>query len=742
MAVVNMDYLFDKLQEYIDTRIESTEFSLKELFDKYGVKIVAENIAQVVTVANSIVEVRLVAHNIGDVINCSDNMAYIKVAPEMAEEAIKAAKAATARKDEARYYKNQAHDWATEEEDVPVNDYMHPIGFSAYHWAQKASVFNPEDFYNVHGDVMEDDVDFGGYRGFDIGPAVNGDDVPQYQQVVAVTGDVMTGNLIIDGAYASVVGPSFINTLNEGGIHIQTRSGTHHVAIDLDHTTGAFDFKFNDDISFTAQPNLAPMTPYAPTEDEQLTRKDYVDTGLELKYDKTGGPITGNVDISGTLDVVGNIATDSILAIGVDGNGDSAVHFNHNNGDEGVFRYNNTAREFQINDLNGADQKVWHSGNFDATLHNHDDLYYRETEFLGVSAGVPDGGKPIVLNSQGVIDVSMLETSTFVPIGAWDPSAGTEYPDTTGVDFGSFWYVDEIVNPTGQLPTGEDYYEFATDPSTYDGVFPASLIGKQITVGDFMVWSSTGWGIMAGEMNPMLYYKLDGTNALTAPFAGGGEQLKNIAPGTEAGDAVEYSQISGLATSYLRLDGTTPMEAPLNGGGFSMINVANGAQDTDAVNLSQLNLKADITYVDSENAVQDTAIATAQSTADDAQTAIDTHEADLDNPHGVTTVQIGAEPDLGLGAKEQILATNIAGTGKEWIDVPISLPDATGKQFNELTTDGSAEDAAEWSPFRITPKSIAEDVTVVAGSNATVGSFTLEDTFSITVEDGASLIIV
>ena len=86
--------------------------------------------------------------------------------------------------------------------------------------------------------------------------------------------------------------------------------------------------------------------------------------------------------------------------------------------------------------------------------------------------------------------------------------------------------------------------------------------------------------------------------------------------------------------------------------------------------------------------------------------------------------------------------TNILFDDGVYRPVPISLPDATGKAFNELSTDGSASDAAEWSPFRMTPKSIDMDYTIPTGSNATIGSFTLADTFTITVEDGASLIVV
>jgi hypothetical protein len=50
------------------------------------------------------------------------------------------------------------------------------------------------------------------------------------------------------------------------------------------------------------------------------------------------------------------------------------------------------------------------------TDHSHDDLYYQESEFINTSAGVGDAGKPIVLDSNGMIDDTMIDyTSTGSP---------------------------------------------------------------------------------------------------------------------------------------------------------------------------------------------------------------------------------------------------------------------------------------------------------------------------------------
>ena len=71
--------------------------------------------------------------------------------------------------------------------------------------------------------------------------------------------------------------------------------------------------------------------------------------------------------------------------------------------------------------------------------------------------------------------------------------------------------------------------------------------------------------------------------------------------------------------------------------------------------------------------------------------------------------------------------------------VVTGLQNQAGKTNNELTTDGTD---AYWSPFRITPDTLSTDYTITAGQNATIGSFTLEDGHTITVETGARMIVV
>ncbi len=145
--------------------------------------------------------------------------------------------------------------------------------------------------------------------------------------------------------------------------------------------------------------------------------------------------------------------------------------------------------------------------------------FFLTSEFINASTGPSDAGKPIVLNSAGEIDDTMIGMTTFYYVGEFTPTAGTEYPDTTGENPGAFWSVAGVDDSAGYTFTGGD------------------LTGKTAYNGDFMIFGSSGWGLRASDMDPSMYYRLDGTQPLTADFAAGGFQLKNVADPADAQDA-------------------------------------------------------------------------------------------------------------------------------------------------------------------------------------------------------------
>ena len=168
--------------------------------------------------------------------------------------------------------------------------------------------------------------------------------------------------------------------------------------------------------------------------------------------------------------------------------------------------------------------------------------YYKKTDFIDESVGVTDAGKPIVLNAQGLIDEDMLPINAFSLQGLFTPSGGTlvgEYPDTTGVEFGAFWGIENVDNITG--------YEFTA--------VGGDLFGDTILNGDTMFWTKSGWTINRGAVNGELYYKLDGSRPLLNDFNGGGFEIKAIADGVDLTDAVTVQQwntkFDGLASSGL-----------------------------------------------------------------------------------------------------------------------------------------------------------------------------------------------
>jgi hypothetical protein len=239
--------------------------------------------------------------------------------------------------------------------------------------------------------------------------------------------------------------------------------------------------------------------------------------------------------------------------------------------------------------------------------HNHDNVYFKRDEFIATSAGIDDAGKPIILNSKGLVDASMLDMdSGFTNQGDFTPTDTAEYPDTTGLPSGSFWTVVGVDNTNGYTFTGGD------------------LAGETAHNGNLMVWAGDSWSLRVSDINPFEYYKLDGSQAITGPFAGGGQQLKNIAPATENGDAVEWSQVSSMATDYVRHDGSTIMTGSLDMGNNRVIQLAEPTQTNDAVTKQYVDTTTDPV-----------------GSADAVQTNLDTHTSDTANPHSVTKDQVG-----------------------------------------------------------------------------------------------------
>ncbi len=234
---------------------------------------------------------------------------------------------------------------------------------------------------------------------------------------------------------------------------------------------------------------INPQYPTAPVDDADLANKAYIDS-TNSTQDST---------IAGKEPDLGDPATDgqvlSSTALGVRSwvNQTAAAPVDSVNGETGVV--------------------VLDAGDVGA---------FATTEFIDsptTSNPVDDIGSPIILDAQGKINQAFLDFNSFRPIAPWNPADPAnpiwdpvnepegEYPDPTGSTFGDFWWVD------GLVAMGAEPYTF----------IEGDLIGTEINDGDFMVWGVHGWFKMVSEMNPLLYYKLDGTSAITNTFAGGNQ---------------------------------------------------------------------------------------------------------------------------------------------------------------------------------------------------------------------------
>ncbi len=165
---------------------------------------------------------------------------------------------------------------------------------------------------------------------------------------------------------------------------------------------------------------------------------------------------------------------------------------------------------------------------------------YLKTDHIQVSNGAVDGGKPIVLDSDGKIDTSMIDVSTFYYVGSFTPTPGdytTEYPDTTGENHGAFWVTEGVDDTNG--------YTFTSD------CIECTLKDETIYNGDFMVWGVGGWSIMRSVMNPGLYIKKDKSVAFdnnSNPLIVNG-LISNVDDGVSNTDAVNVQQLNdGLST--------------------------------------------------------------------------------------------------------------------------------------------------------------------------------------------------
>jgi hypothetical protein len=165
------------------------------------------------------------------------------------------------------------------------------------------------------------------------------------------------------------------------------------------------------------------------------------------------------------------------------------------------------------------------------------DSIFMKSEYIATSVGTADSGKPIITNQSGKIDSSLLTIDSLHYIAGFTPDdtnpPTSEYPDTTGYTYGAFWVVSG-------LPTIQSGYTFQS----------GDLIGQTVYNGDYMIFTESGWDRIDTGINILDLYLLDGSQAITGPFAGGGQQFKNAADATDDQDLVTKKQYETFVTNY------------------------------------------------------------------------------------------------------------------------------------------------------------------------------------------------
>ena len=78
--------------------------------------------------------------------------------------------------------------------------------------------------------------------------------------------------------------------------------------------------------------------------------------------------------------------------------------------------------------------------------------------------------------------------------------------------------------------------------------------------------------------------------------------------------------------------------------------------------------------------------------------------------------------------------------GQDWEEI-LGMPDETGSDHMTVSTYGVKKDSF-WTPVVISPDVVAVDFALVSGSNGSIVSPTISDGVTITIPDGAVLVIL
>ena len=565
MAIANMNELFDKLQEYIDKKIEGVEGGLKELFDEYELKAILPYLNEIKTVADNLEIIIPVGSNITSIVKVAgikDEIIAVPAEVDRIEFEVARAESLVTKSHE---YVESAHNWAQENHGVVVEDGDH-IGYSSFHWAIEArdAVYQitwrggwdptsgSKPIPNAHGDYWlvtragqynNTEVFYAGdwliwYDGGD-GPAqwIHKKEAVHWLQIVGkpamftpkphMHSEYVKKENLVPYSTGSTEAGYPIKLWVDGTIHNsmiklpvtyivgEWTPGPSDEYPDLtDHTTGA---------SWLIH-GVPVASGYTFFEGDLAARKVrngdviiYSKEGWIIQYDKllpeTYLKRSGEYPMWGDLQMNTNKITG--LEDGVEDDDAATI------GQLGVVT---------------------------------EDVYTKD-EYLPFSQGVDDAGKPIVLNRWGLVDPSMIAFTSLNPVGDWDPDKdpNNEYPPfDSNTEPGSMWYIYGVDTTLG--------YTFKE----------GDLKDRTVYNGDWIVRGQDQWFAAYIQIQPEDFYRLDGTNPLTSDFNTGGYKISRIADAIEDDDATSKLQVETMILSRAPLKHTHTIDDIPHGPGSGL----------------------------------------------------------------------------------------------------------------------------------------------------------------------------
>jgi len=240
----------------------------------------------------------------------------------------------------------------------------------------------------------------------------------------------------------------------------------------------------------------------------------------DLKLVLTGTPpIEGEIVYATDTDEFGWLASNGVNIIWTNFETPNSIDWGNLTGDIQLQLDLKAALDDKANLIHGHD--IADVQDLTSELNNR----YLKTEHIQVSNGAGDANKPVITNANGLLDNSMIASAKFTLLGNWTPTNGAKYPSVIGLITGDFYHISGVDANNGYLYLTGD------------------LITQTIFNGDQLTWSTNGWIIVQGNVNPDAYLRLDGTTVMINDLDVGNNFINLIKDGVLPTDGVSKLQM-------------------------------------------------------------------------------------------------------------------------------------------------------------------------------------------------------